>query len=625
VKRDPRLFPPVDQAIFDASADDAGMSEGERMARQLLALARRPMTRRQRILARGLDAPGLLGRALWLFREGMRAELAGRWGLADFYWRESRDGLRSLRSKPGAWDQIVRTAGGSEEDASGLPDANGWFSTLVAEVFIDTHCAFFNGRVPRPGVRALDHRAFDHVAAIEDCLTLGQAPPDSRDRSSLLASPWEVQLDLARAARQWDRAWEAVLKLRRLFPEHVEYLDDMVKIEVERSTTALVNSKYYPLVELRDADLIQEGIERLEAFRRQFPYTLSVFAALGKLHQLRAIKLAHGGEVSDALVEARMALTYAPDLDGVETTINDISEQLKHVIEEGLKIRSEVGGRDDLELTPEAQRLCMVSLEGFQPLKEYLESDEPEDTAKALQAARSHDLWRRVGLPPPAERFDDRALALSNAIANVLAQEPADLAEAQTAWSSIAEGDEILSSIDPDPVCRYLSSKMTGGAEAGAKQQAPGEAATGADDQDGAVPKLSSPSRGQRKPEEPFEFWLLSRRGKWLKFQTVAAVILVVLGIGLTVQRIGYRRARDEAYGRILRAQETRDYLEIIRGVEAFLAHSPLTGRDDREARILEMYDEALVRWVVARGAADDPEALEHLKQYRTLTARARS
>ena len=87
----------------------------------------------------------------------------------------------------------------------------------------------------------------------------------------------------------------------------------------------------------------------------------------------------------------------------------------------------------------------------------------------------------------------------------------------------------------------------------------------------GEPPILPGPSEGRRKAEEPFEFWLFSRRSLWLKVQAVAAVVLLGMGAGMAVQKLRYDRARDDAYVRVLRAEEERDYLGIIRGIERFL------------------------------------------------------
>ena len=98
----PRLFPPIRAGFLEASGagSDRG-SPGLTVAGRLVALADRPMSRRQRVLGWGLDLPGQFGRALWLFREGVRSESDGRWGRADFYWREFADAFRALTGRPG--------------------------------------------------------------------------------------------------------------------------------------------------------------------------------------------------------------------------------------------------------------------------------------------------------------------------------------------------------------------------------------------------------------------------------------------------------------------------------------------------------------------------------------------
>src|SRR5262245_50454776 len=134
--RGPRLFPAIAEMLFTATGGEAGLSPGQVVARRVVALTGRPITRRQRVHGRGLDAPGQCGRVLWLFREGMRSECAGRWALADFYWHQSREALRALLDQPGAWDEVLRSAGaaaGGVEEV--LPDADGWLRALVDELF----------------------------------------------------------------------------------------------------------------------------------------------------------------------------------------------------------------------------------------------------------------------------------------------------------------------------------------------------------------------------------------------------------------------------------------------------------------------------------------------------------
>jgi hypothetical protein len=555
----------------------------------------------------------------------MQAEVAGRWGLADFYWSQARDALRAILERSGDWDEVIRSIGGAAGDQEGLPAAGGWARLLVDEVFIDTHCGFFNGRIPQPGVQGLDHRAFDHAAAIEDCLALRPEPANPGDPSSLLASAWELRLKLARGARRWDEAREAIAKLRELFPDRLEYLDLRVDVEVEQTMRSLVNTKYYPLVDLEDAERIDEGIERLEAFHREFPDVLSAFTALGTLHHLRAVKLARGGAVSEALVEAGRALAHAPELEGVEATIGEIHGQLQNVIEQGREIRRQYGIVDESQLPPDLWRLFVESGKGDRPYCEYLESGEPEETIRALDAARDRDLWRRVGLPPPPDRWDERSRSLRAAVAKVLESQPTDEAEAQRAWASAVAGDEILGEIDPEPVTRFVSAGISGGGKAEPRECEAGDAAAPVPGPGCGPPILSGPERGSRRAEEPFEFWLLGRRGLWLKVPAVAAAVLLAVGIGMAVQRARSDRARDEAYTRILRAEEARDYLGMIRGIEAFLAHRPLWDRDPREGRLRELYDEAMVKWFVGRGAPEDSATREHVDRYRRLAAGGRS
>jgi hypothetical protein len=624
--RGSRLFPPVAELLFVAAEGQADLSPRQVVARRLVALARRPMTRRQRVLGSGLDAPGLFGRILWLFREGMRSECTGRWGLADFYWRQSQQALGALVDRPRAWEEVLRSPGGAAAGVEeGVPDTDAWLRAVVDELFIDTHCAFFNGRIRGPGVRSPSDRAFDHAEAIESWLTWGPTSPEPLDRVSLLIPPGELLLERARAVRQWDQATAAALRLWHLFPDRVDFLDRVVDVEFQRTTQGLMNSRYYAVADLADAAVLKEGIKRLQAFCREFPHVLSAFAALGSLYHIRAAKLAKGGTVSEALVEARRALDHAPGREGIQATFNQIDELLRGVVQEGRAVSKEMGRQIGAELTTEGRRLCIEAGKGYQPFRAYTESAEPGETARALAAAGNHDVWRRMGLLPPPDRFEDRAQALVTAVMEFLPSQPADGAAARRARAALAEREAMLGSSDPESVGRSGAANLPGSRAAERKGQGPDQPGPTLPDPAGEPPTLPSPAAGRRQADEPFDFWLFSPRGAWLKAHAMAAAILLALGIGMAVQRTWNDRARNDAYVRVLRAVDSRDYLGIIRGIEAFLAHSPLWHRDPREDRLRELYDEAMVRWFAGREAPEDAEAREHVQRYRRLTAGARS
>ena len=508
------------------------------------------------------------------------------------------------------------------QDGDGLPDADGWLRALVDEVVIDTHCAFYNGRVLGPGVKTLDDRAFDHALVIRSFLNSGLTSLTGPQRSALLVPPLKLRLDLARNAKRWDEALEALEQLRAIDPDRAGHLDRIVEIEFQRTFDALKNGKGRD-DQLSDAAVLQQGIGRLEEFRRQYLHNLSAFEALGHLHHARAVKLANAHRASEALVEAQRALDYAPTLEGAETTREEIDKLLKNLIERVKELRRDIARHLGAQLNDDGRRLCAEADKGYKPLNDYVESGRSQETAQALVAAKNRDIWQRVGLPPPPDRFDERCEALVWRAFGGSA-DPAGgrgrgrvrlgfgrRSRRRAPHDRPRAGRPVPDDLPPrkhrrgSDVHRWRSSSTVGTS--------------------GPPAVLEARTVGKRGAGEPFEFWLLSRRDIGIKALAVAAVVLLTVGAVMAARRARNDRGRDDAFGRVVQSQRDRDYLGIIRGSETFLDHSPLRGRDPREGRVRELYDEAMVRWFIGRGSADDPEVREHIERFRRLTASARS
>ena len=60
-------------------------------------------------------------------------------------------------------------------------------------------------------------------------------------------------------------------------------------------------------------------------------------------------------------------------------------------------------------------------------------------------------------------------------------------------------------------------------------------------------------------------------------------------------------------------------YIDTSGGAEAYFSNTPLSGKDVRDERVIDLYSQALVRWFVGREGELDADALQHIERYQTL------
>lgn len=479
---------------------------------------------------------------------------------------------------------------------------------LVNEMFIDTHCAFYNGRVRNTEELRPDDRAFAHTRYIADLIDLSGLSRD--ERLTVLDQPTRMQIELYQADEGWEQAVQICTEMLRLFPGLRDYQSKLADLHASNTISRLDNGTAKQK-SLADAAILSKGIHLLEKTHEQYVYNVTFFEVLGHLHHLRAIKLANGGQLSEALLEVQKALMFNPYIEEAEKTRTKLIDMMTELRAQVQVLEEEWTKRPNAILSEEGQRLRTEAQRGFEPLATYTKSAEAEETATGFRMAQAHKVWHDVGLAKPEDRWDERALSLIEGLSHVLNNPPADKSGLANAWDKVAAQDIGLAELDSISICSFLERRLFGGEsdqEATQTHESPSEA-----------PVLTGASAKRWQRDEPFEYWLFSLRGLRVKIQAVAAIALLLLASGLAIREFSNRKARDIAYHQIQAAASSKDYLSVIRGAETFFSNPILSDRDAREQQVGTLYSEAIVRWFVSRGDELDAGAQAHIDRYRRL------
>ena len=495
-------------------------------------MANRDFTRMERLLGWKLDALGRLARLLLLHKLGLEAELAGRWQRADYFWGFVQDQMRAMSGKSDLWEAVVEAIA-NEPGVTVLADPVQLRQRLVDEVLIDTHCAFYNSHLQGAGNLTGKSRALAHLACIKGLLEFTDLSRD--DLWTLLVPAAERWITLFEKSKQWNQAVRVCTDLLKSLPDAEEYQDRLALLYLARTLDRLKNDDS-PEVSLKDAGILQQGIDHLKRIRQDYPHSLAFFEALGFLYHLHAIKLAKGKHLSDAILSAQKAVTYCPYLEQARKTKDELERVMEELKAQVQRIQAQLARRPGATLTEEGKILVREASRGLGPAEAYMRSDEARKVAEALRVAQLRRM-QRVAIAHPSP------------------QEP--------------------------PVMTGLSTK-------------------------------------RHRGREPFGFWLFSGRDKLIKIQAAIAMALILLVGGLAIRDFVVGATRDAAYNQIIGAIGNQDYLSVLEGAELYFANTPLLGRDERDAQVIDIYREAFVRWFVGLDEVDH-EAQPHIKRYKTL------
>ena len=186
---------------------------------------------------------------------------------------------------------------------------------------------------------------------------------------------------------------------------------------------------------------------------------------------------------------------------------------------------------------------------------------------------------------------------------------PQNKAHIADTWKAVTSTHQELAELDPVLIHAFLERKLFG---CGNEPIV-------------ALPTLPNspiltPISTQCQPgAEPLLPWLFSRQDIRLKLQALVASVLVLTAGALTIQDLSVRSARNVAYQQILNAQEQQDLLSVVKGAEKFFHKTPISGKDGRDTQVMELYSEALVRWVAQQGDQLDANSKAYIDRYQAV------
>jgi hypothetical protein len=396
-------------------------------------------------------------------------------------------------------------------------------------------------------------------------------------------------------------------------PDNDELHEEMARLHFARAVAALTNDSGVSAARA-DAEALAGAVRQLEAVRAARPYNVAAYELLSGLYQLRSGRLAGCGYISDALVDAHKAVLLSPGSVEAEANRNALAELMKSTQAKMREFEESKAAQPNARLNSWGQFLQAEAAKGFGPFNEYAESAQARATAKASLVARARELWREMGLPVPADSFDERALALLKAVEDALADADEGGQDIAASWRKTAAGNAELAGVDELKVCSYLLRLRFGEVEGGREPEAPAPA----DD----APAMPVRDGATSRRGEPFDYWLFSREDMGAKVRAALAVLLLFFVGALWAREAWARSTRDDAFSRVVEAADKRRYADVIDGAESFLSHGSWGVSDGRKAQVIKYYKEALARFVIQQGGAErGPDVATRIGRYRQLVA----
>ncbi len=601
-----RFFPPISPNLYDLSEEPVALTPDQQVARNLLALAKRDFSRWERFFGWNLDPQGQVGCLCLHHRMALEAELSGCWRRAHLLWDYVYTELKNLQRHEAVWEGL--TAVTKQPGVTVLGEPVALRQRLVDEVFIDTHCAFYNGRMQLGEPLAPDDRAFAHLRYIENLLEFSTL--SLNDQLALLGPAKDNQIKLYEESQQWEQAIQVSAGMASRFPDGERYQNKLAELIFSKTLAELTNGESEQ-ENLADSKRLERGVQRLEKFRFDYPYNVTVFELLGYLHYLQAIKLGNAKRVAEALVEVEKALIYNPHLEKGQEIAKQLTEMMQNLQVQMEDLEREMKYQPNKVLNAEGILLRSQARKGFKPLQDYHESDEPRMTVNAVRLAHGRQIWRDIGLPELSDGWEERATTLLSALGEVFNNPPEDKAQVPAAWNEVTKKNPDLAELDSHLISAYLGYRLFG-ENADDFQQKP------AQPRPADFPVLVGTDKGLCD-REPFGYWLFSRGDIRVKVQAGIAIILLLAAGGLAVRDLLHRNVRTTAYQQITQAAAHNDYLAMVTAAERFLAAPVLSLKDEREQRVRELYDQAMVHWFAASRGEFDAEAQSHLKRYQAL------
>jgi hypothetical protein len=583
-----RLFPPVDKLYSPES----------KISGRILTL---PLGSFKKLTGWRLDARGRLTRLFIFHREALSSEQAGNWRAADFYFTETLRQLKATTPESEVWDSLIELFSSAQEAAS---DRKQFYWRMINEIFVDTHCAFYNAysRLNPPQKQDPESRQSAHLRFTTQLLELSEAPEDVR--LAIVGGALRDQVDAFAGAEQWDAAVSSAANLLKAFPQRDEFVQLSADVQFAKALNALSKGDSESVQE-SNAHSLQRSIADLEQLLGRYPDSASLYRFLSQLHRIRAINLANAGMPSDALLANQKALAYWP-LEEAEKDRAQLQELMNNMIASVKEMVKQLSYRPNAYLNARGVRLKRQADAAFTPANDYAKSEEAKSLSTKSYEARSRDIWKRVGLAPPPDRWPERAAKLVDGMVRVQQMTQNTPEKIESTWRQLGRNDQDLAGIDSKLVRRFLIERDS--------PDPPEKVA------ESAVPVLQVSAGAKGKGSEPISYWVFSRQDIFLKVQAGAAAVLVLLTAALTLRQHAQEQTRANAWSQMESTAIAGDDLATVVACESFFSASPLDA-DPRALRGRDLYRAALVRWFGRTSGGPDATTLAHVERFRQLSA----
>jgi hypothetical protein len=584
-----RIFPTISTNIYNSNPTN--LTPDQQTAYNILALAKQK---------------NKLGYLLTQHQQAIEAELASKWQRADFFFRQVYIEIKALFKQPQELAQLADNL-----------DAAQFCQRMLRELFIDTHCAFYNGLISKTQKLTWNARAFAHIDYIQQLLELSVF--SNEEVLSLLAAGWHKRIDACKEAKKWRQCINYCQQRLKLLPYNIDFQGELAEViylaTVEKCPQVQSQWQYS-----QNSKTLQRGIKQLEKHRKQYPHSLVTFQVLSGLYHLHAVSLSHINQLAKSLVSIQKAITYNPYSTRAYQTRNELVETMTQLQQQMNEQVADIRRRG-MQLTHKGLKLLDQVNIGFAPMNKYIDSEEAKQISISYHIAEAIYLWRRIGLSEPHDRWaktqDSKsssiqtALQLNEALTSILQHSP-QKAEIATAWQAIVENKPNLAQLDAVRICNYLEECLF---------QDEHRVLVTPPAQDTVSPPILTPiSKQPQMSTEPFIPWLLSPQDKRIKLQALVASVLIAATGYIAIRETTIVAKRENSYKTILVAQQVQNDKVVLNASKEFFQNQSLISKDERIPQIAEIYQESLVRWFAQQPKAEiTKENQEYIDLYKKL------
>ncbi|MBW4643100.1 MAG: hypothetical protein KME23_08915 [Goleter apudmare HA4340-LM2] len=614
-----RIFPIVSANVYEVNSENSELIPDQKVAIHILELASQNFSTWQTLTGLGLDSTGKLGHLLFQHKLALQAESSSKWQRADFFWKQVQIEFRALQDDPEFWQEIVLKVA----NIPGCEIINNPIELrhrLLHELFIDTHCGFYNGLMWNVTKPAWQERAFVHIDYIQHLLELSVV--DGEEAKKLLGEAWQTRINACKEAKKWQLAIKYSQQRLKYLPNNIGFQGELAEVHYLKNLAKLQEAKNHAQ-HIQNAKRLLTGIQILEKYLKDYPYNLTIFQLLGSLYYLQAVSLANHHALAKALLCIQKAITYSPDFLQALKVRNDLIETMNQLQEQVNQFRVDI--RHGAQLTPKGHRMVAEANASFAAMNIYIDSDEAKETANDFYIAEAVYLWHKIGLPTPPNGWQkelpanstsgwtSKALLLRDMVKSALQNPPLTKASLPSFWQWKIYDQPDLAALDTKIICAFLERQMFGEEKERVLITPP----TGHFKQ---PPILAPVSRKPKTSSEPFMSWVFSSQDQRIKVQAIAAIVVAIITGSIIMRERAIFTKRENAYQAILAAKQVQNDEAVLKASKEFFNHTSLLKKDERTAQILAIYEESLVRWFPQQSEGEmQAENNQYLELYKKL------